>query len=173
MDKFRKTFSVRKKKENEPSDSSKPQLWIEDERKIKEGSCSFQVKYLGCIEVFESRGMQVCEEAIKALQESPACNLILSFCAPDRGHDKGFAYICRDGATRRWMCHAFLAVKESGERLSHAVGCAFAICLERKQKRERDAVQATYANEDGSFVRMSSFRQVRYLFENCFNKIVF
>ncbi|KAL5111135.1 Protein numb [Taenia crassiceps] len=57
------------------------------------------------------------------------------------------------------MCHAFLAIKESGERLSHAVGCAFAICLERKQKRERDAVQATYANEDGTFVRMSSFRQ--------------
>ncbi|KAM3176571.1 hypothetical protein ACTXT7_006272 [Hymenolepis weldensis] len=187
MDKFRKTFSVRKKKENEPSDSSKPQLWIEDERKIKEGSCSFQVKYLGCIEVFESRGMQVCEEAIKALRKSKkkaqrailyvsgdalrvsdeiSKHLIVdqtiekvSFCAPDRGHDKGFAYICRDGATRRWMCHAFLAVKESGERLSHAVGCAFAICLERKQKRERDAVQATYANEDGSFVRMSSFRQ--------------
>lgn len=44
MDKFRKTFSVRKKKENESSESSKPQLWIEDERKIKEGSCSFQVK---------------------------------------------------------------------------------------------------------------------------------
>nr|CDS33378.1 protein numb [Hymenolepis microstoma] len=187
MDKFRKTFSVRKKKENEPTDSSKPQLWIEDERKIKEGSCSFQVKYLGCIEVFESRGMQVCEEAIKALRKSKkkaqrailyvsgdalrvsdeiSKHLIVdqtiekvSFCAPDRGHDKGFAYICRDGATRRWMCHAFLAVKESGERLSHAVGCAFAICLERKQKRERDAVQATYANEDGSFVRMSSFRQ--------------
>ncbi|VDO03546.1 unnamed protein product [Rodentolepis nana] len=187
MDKFRKTFSVRKKKENEPSDTSKPQLWIEDERKIKEGSCSFQVKYLGCIEVFESRGMQVCEEAIKALRKSKkkaqrailyvsgdalrvsdeiSKHLIVdqtiekvSFCAPDRGHDKGFAYICRDGATRRWMCHAFLAVKESGERLSHAVGCAFAICLERKQKRERDAVQATYANEDGSFVRMSSFRQ--------------
>uniref|UniRef100_A0A5K3EYU0 PID domain-containing protein n=1 Tax=Mesocestoides corti TaxID=53468 RepID=A0A5K3EYU0_MESCO len=83
----------------------------------------------------------------------------VSFCAPDRGHDKGFAYICRDGATRRWMCHAFLAVKESGERLSHAVGCAFAICLEKKQKRERDAVQATYTNDDSTFIRMSSFRQ--------------
>ncbi|KAL7063432.1 hypothetical protein AAHC03_0385 [Spirometra sp. Aus1] len=108
--------------------------------------------------------MQVCEEAIKALRKSK--HLIVdqtiekvSFCAPDRGHEKGFAYICRDGATRRWMCHAFLAVKESGERLSHAVGCAFAICLEKKQKREREAVQVTYPTEDATFARMSSFRQ--------------
>ena len=26
------------------------------------------MQYLGCIEVFESRGMQVCEEAVKALK---------------------------------------------------------------------------------------------------------
>lgn len=26
-----------------------------------------------------------------------------------------------------------------GERLSHAVGCAFAVCLEQKQKRDREA----------------------------------
>jgi hypothetical protein len=37
----------------------------------------------------------------------------VSFCAPDRNHDKGFSYICRDGTTRRWMCHGFLALKES------------------------------------------------------------
>ena len=37
----------------------------------------------------------------------------VSFCAPDRNHEKGFAYICRDGTTRRWMCHGFLALKES------------------------------------------------------------
>ncbi|BHF61058.1 hypothetical protein SprV_0100402900 [Sparganum proliferum] len=125
--------------------------------------------------------MQVCEEAIKALRKSKkkSQRAILyvsgdalrvsdeisqtiekvSFCAPDRGHEKGFAYICRDGATRRWMCHAFLAVKESGERLSHAVGCAFAICLEKKQKREREAVQVTCPTEDATFARMSSFRQ--------------
>lgn len=58
-------------------------------------------------------------------------------------------------------------VIKQGERLSHAVGCAFAICLERKQKRERDAVQATYANEDGTFVRMSSFRQVCIVTFSC------
>ncbi len=28
----------------------------------------FCLQYLGCIEVFESRGMQVCEEAVKALK---------------------------------------------------------------------------------------------------------
>ena len=28
----------------------------------------FVFQYLGCIEVFESRGIQVCEEAVKALK---------------------------------------------------------------------------------------------------------
>ena len=37
----------------------------------------------------------------------------VSFCAPDRNHEKGFSYICRDGTTRRWMCHGFLATKDS------------------------------------------------------------
>lgn len=37
----------------------------------------------------------------------------VSFCAPDRSHEKGFSYICRDGLTRRWMCHGFVALKES------------------------------------------------------------
>lgn len=82
----------------------------------------------------------------------------VSFCAPDRNFDKAFAYICRDGTTRRWLCHAFLAVKESGERLSHAVGCAFAICLEKKQKREKDAVEVTFNTEGTSFTRNGSFR---------------
>ncbi|NXW26268.1 NUMBL protein, partial [Circaetus pectoralis] len=62
----------------------------------------------------------------------------VSFCAPDRNFDKAFSYICRDGTTRRWICHCFLALKDSGERLSHAVGCAFAACLERKQRREKE-----------------------------------
>ena len=49
-----------------------------------------------------------------------------------------------------------------GERLSHAVGCAFATCLERKQKRDKDVVQTvtvTYSNDKTSFTRMGSFRQ--------------
>lgn len=44
----------------------------------------------------------------------------VSFCAPDRNYDKAFSYICRDGTTRRWMCHCFMALKDSvrGGRLS-------------------------------------------------------
>lgn len=37
----------------------------------------------------------------------------VSFCAPDRNNEKGFAYICRDGTSRRWMCHGFHATKET------------------------------------------------------------
>ncbi|PAA72467.1 hypothetical protein BOX15_Mlig009962g1, partial [Macrostomum lignano] len=175
------------------SSGGKPQHWQDDERKVREGSCSFQVKYLGCMEAYESRGMQVCEEAIKNLMKAKSKHhkravlyvngealrvvdeitkgLIVdqtiekvSFCAPDRNHDKGFAYICRDGTARRWMCHGFLAVKESGERLSHAVGCAFAICLERKQQSEREKesaaqVQVSYNDKGTVFERTGSFRQ--------------
>jgi len=37
----------------------------------------------------------------------------VSFCAPDRNSERGFAYICRDGTSRRWICHGFLALKET------------------------------------------------------------
>ncbi|VDK88533.1 unnamed protein product [Litomosoides sigmodontis] len=152
------------------SGSSKAELWQPDEIAVRNGTCSFSVKYLGGIEVFESRGMQICEGALKLLrgqrrrpikailyvsgdglrvvdQESSRGLIVdqtiekVSFCAPDRSHDKSFAYICRDGTSRRWMCHGFHAMKETGERLSHAVGCAFAICLERK-KRDAEASAA-------------------------------
>ncbi len=47
-----------------------------------------------------------------------------------------------------------------GERLSHAVGCAFAICLERKQRRDSECkVSVTFDSENASFTRMGSFRQ--------------
>ncbi len=49
MDKFKKTFSIRKKSKHETNESRKPQLWVEDEKKIKEGSCSFQVKVVSGI----------------------------------------------------------------------------------------------------------------------------
>ncbi|GLH05595.1 Protein numb [Gryllus bimaculatus] len=132
--------------------------------------------------------MQVCEEALKVLRnsrrrpvkavlyvsgdglrvvEDETKGLIVdqtiekvSFCAPDRNHEKGFSYICRDGTTRRWMCHGFLALKESGERLSHAVGCAFAACLERKQKRDKECgVTMTFDTKNSTFTRTGSFRQ--------------
>ena len=53
----------------------------------------------------------------------------VSFCAPDRNHEKGFAYICRDGTTRRWMCHGFLAVKESVRNSRHELKCFNTCCL--------------------------------------------
>ena len=94
----------------------------------------------------------------------------VSFCAPDRNFERGFSYICRDGTTRRsgekkfhianpssslrWMCHAFMALKDSGERLSHAVGCAFAICLERKQRRDKEcSVEMQFCNQENTFTR--------------------
>lgn len=84
----------------------------------------------------------------------------VSFCAPDRNHERGFSYICRDGTTRRWMCHGFLALRETGERLSHAVGCAFAVCLERKQKRDKECgVTMSFDAKNSTFTRMGSFRQ--------------
>ncbi|XP_014681481.1 PREDICTED: protein numb-like isoform X2 [Priapulus caudatus] len=189
MDRLRKSLrdSLRKKKEPTP-ECNKPHQWTLDEAAVRSGTCSFLVRYMGCVEVFESRGMTICEDAFKVLKNSrrKATKSILyvsgdglrvvdeenkglivdqtiekvSFCAPDRNFEKGFSYICRDGTTRRWMCHGFLAVKESGERLSHAVGCAFAVCLERKQKRDKESVQVQFNKDQTSFTRFGSFRQV-------------
>lgn len=58
------------------------------------------------------------------------------------------------------MCHGFLASRDSGERLSHAVGCAFAVCLERKQRRDKEcAVTMTFDMKNSTFTRTGSFRQ--------------
>ncbi|XP_046470798.1 protein numb isoform X1 [Neodiprion pinetum] len=190
MDRLRRSFrdSFRRRKDPHVPESSKPHQWQADESAVRSATCVFHVKYLGCVEVFESRGMQVCEEALKVLRnsrrrpvravlhvsgdglrvvEDETKGLIVdqtiekvSFCAPDRNHDKGFSYICRDGTTRRWMCHGFLALKESGERLSHAVGCAFAACLERKQRRDKECgVTMTFDPKNSTFTRSGSFRQ--------------
>lgn len=139
-------------------------------------------------------GLRVVEDETKGLIVDQTIEKV-SFCAPDRNHDKGFSYICRDGTTRRWMCHGFLALRESvsaqrpqrpqrarsggrsrgvggdsldkgaldvlqGERLSHAVGCAFAACLERKQRRDKDfGVTMKFDPKDSTFTRSGSFRQ--------------
>ncbi|XP_022160184.1 protein numb-like isoform X2 [Myzus persicae] len=196
MDRLRRSFrdSFRRRKDlgntaGSPGHHSnpKPHLWAMDEAEVRAGICSFHVKYLGCVEVFESRGMEVCEEALKTLRasrrrpvraifyisgdglrvvEEETKGLIVdqtiekvSFCAPDRSHEKGFSYICRDGLTRRWMCHGFVALKESGDRLSHAVGCAFQECLIRKNKREEDcSVTMNYDPKTSVFTRTGSFR---------------
>jgi hypothetical protein len=46
---------------------NRPALWIEDERRVRAGNCSFQVKYLGYQEVADSRGMHICELALEKL----------------------------------------------------------------------------------------------------------
>ncbi|XP_021177199.2 numb-like protein isoform X1 [Fundulus heteroclitus] len=185
MNKLRQ--SLRRKKPTYVPEASRPHQWQADEEAVRKGKCNFAVRYLGLVEVEESRGMHVCEEAVKKLKVSgkktvkavlwvsadglrvvddKTKDLIVdqtiekvSFCAPDRNYDKAFSYICRDGTTRRWMCHCFMALKDSGERLSHAVGCAFAACLERKQRREKECgVTASFDASRTSFVREGSFR---------------
>ncbi|XP_035529697.1 protein numb homolog isoform X3 [Morone saxatilis] len=196
MNKLRQSF--RRKKDVYVPESSRPHQWQTDEEAVRSGKCSFAVKYLGHVEVEESRGMHICEDAVKRLKtdrkffkgffakagkkpvravlwvsadglrvvDDKTKDLILdqtiekvSFCAPDRNFERAFSYICRDGTTRRWICHCFMAIKDSGERLSHAVGCAFAACLERKQKREKECgVTATFDANRTTFTREGSFR---------------
>ncbi|XP_041035232.1 numb-like protein isoform X2 [Carcharodon carcharias] len=185
MNKLRQ--SLRRKKQPYVPEASRPHQWQADEEAVRKGKCSFPVRYLGHVEVEESRGMHVCEDAVKKLKatgkksvkailwvsadglrvvDDKTKDLIVdqtiekvSFCAPDRNYDKAFSYICRDGTTRRWICHCFMALKDSGERLSHAVGCAFAACLERKQKREKECgVTASFDASRTSFTREGSFR---------------
>lgn len=104
-------------------------------------------------------GLRVVDEDTKGLLVDQTIEKV-SFCAPDRSHERGFSYICRDGTTRRWMCHGFLSSKDSGERLSHAVGCAFAVCLERKQRRDKECtVTMSFDMKNSTFTRTGSFRQ--------------
>ena len=92
------------------------------------------MKYLGALEVKDSRGISHCEEAVKRHKQRKERNkrrallcispetirlvkeknkqLIIdqtiekvSFCAPDSNYEKAFSYICREGTTKRWMCH--------------------------------------------------------------------
>jgi hypothetical protein len=93
MDKLRRSLSLRRSKKTKknkkeamltdltvvhtPSTASrtdttsggaaKPTSWLDDETKVRDGSCSFHVKYLGSIEVTDSRGMEICEKAIDGL----------------------------------------------------------------------------------------------------------
>lgn len=47
-----------------------------------------------------------------------------------------------------------------GERLSHAVGCAFAACLERKMRRDKECgVTMNFDTSNSTFTRTGSFRQ--------------
>ncbi|XP_070578834.1 protein numb-like isoform X2 [Ptychodera flava] len=191
---LRKSFRMKKlrrslsKRETYVPECSKPHQWQEDEKLVKAGTCNFPVKYLGSVEVAESRGMPICEEAVRKLRDmgkkkvrailwvsSDGLRVVdedskglivdqtiekVSFCAPDRNNERAFSYICRDGTTRRWLCHAFIAQRDSGERLSHAVGCAFSACLERKQKRDKECgVKVEFDVNKTTFARQGSFRE--------------
>ena len=57
-------------------------------------------------------GLRVVDDETRGLVVDQTIEKV-SFCAPDRNYERGFSYICRDGTTRRWMCHGFFAVKES------------------------------------------------------------
>lgn len=76
MDRLRKSFrdSFRRRKDRVP-EAAKPHQWQADEQAVRSATCTFPVKYLGCVEVFESRGMQVCEEALKVLRVGLRCFL--------------------------------------------------------------------------------------------------
>ncbi|KAH9509147.1 hypothetical protein Btru_049208 [Bulinus truncatus] len=67
MQSLRRRLSFRKKKDHVP-ECSKPHQWQEDEKKVREGTCSFQVRYQDYIEVFDSRGMYICEEAAQGFE---------------------------------------------------------------------------------------------------------
>lgn len=57
-----------------------------------------------------------------------------------------------------FLMDLFFTIK--GERLSHAVGCAFAACLERKQRRDKECgVTMTFDSKTSIFTRSGSFRQ--------------
>uniref|UniRef100_A0A671PF01 Protein numb homolog n=1 Tax=Sinocyclocheilus anshuiensis TaxID=1608454 RepID=A0A671PF01_9TELE len=181
MNKLRQSF--RRKKDVYVPESSRPHQWQTDEEAVREGKCSFAVKVMdtyihtSLIETHDKHlisdvgkkavravlwvsadGLRVVDDKTKDLILDQTIEKV-SFCAPDRNFEHAFSYICRDGTTRRWICHCFMAIKDSGERLSHAVGCAFAACLERKQKREKECgVTATFDANRTTFTREGSFR---------------
>lgn len=45
----------------------------------------------------------------------------VSFCTPDPNDEKLFSYICRDGTTRRWMCHSFRGIKDTVSTHTHSL----------------------------------------------------
>uniref|UniRef100_A0A8C1NF87 NUMB endocytic adaptor protein n=1 Tax=Cyprinus carpio TaxID=7962 RepID=A0A8C1NF87_CYPCA len=160
MNKLRQSF--RRKKDVYVPESSRPHQWQTDEEAVRGAKCSFAVKAgkkaVRAVLWVSADGLRVVDDKTKDLILDQTIEKV-SFCAPDRNFEHAFSYICRDGTTRRWICHCFMAIKDSGERLSHAVGCAFAACLERKQKREKECgVTATFDANRTTFTREGSFR---------------
>ncbi|TFJ96344.1 Ig kappa chain C region [Platysternon megacephalum] len=183
MNKLRQ--SLRRKKPAHVPEASRPHQWQADEEAVRRGKCSFPVRYLGHAEVEESRGMHVCEEAVKKLKTSgrKSVKSVLWVSADGlrvvddktkvrgwvRGEGLGIVGGTARGVMGQWgavggSCHpptphGLSGSPADGERLSHAVGCAFAACLERKQKREKECgVTASFDANRTSFAREGSFR---------------
>ena len=92
--KFRLSFRKKKNKE-ESSEEDKKKVkkkkkkgsgkWDNDEELVRSNHCEFKVKYLGFVEVQESRGMEVCEAAMVTL------------VAKDKKPTKGKLHVTGDG----------------------------------------------------------------------------
>lgn len=73
IDRLRRSFrdSFRRRKSQVPDTSNSIQ-WPIDEQSVRSSTCSFPIKYLGCIEVYERQGLDICEEAMNMLKVSTA-----------------------------------------------------------------------------------------------------
>lgn len=121
--------------------------------------------------------MHVSGDSIRVVDETSRCLIIdqtierLGFCAADRRHDRSFCYICRDGTTRRWMCHGFLTGNaDSGKRLSQAVGYAFQVYLDRVQRLEAEISRSLRQASDRSICRERSVdvrAEIRSFVDKC------
>ena len=137
--------------------------WENDRKLVMTSGAPFQVKLLGVVEVAKGRGVDVCEAAIHSLKGSTKNKRRLvvtvradciksvdeetnevvfeqpiekvSFCSPYPGHTRLFSYIAREPTKKSWICHCFASMKDPGERVCHAMGCAFTACMRRQQSR--------------------------------------
>lgn len=111
--------------------------------------------------------LQISGEAIRIISDNedviaevPVSNV--SFCSPNNHHEHAFAFICRGDLPWKWHCHVMEAVFDQGERLNHAFGCAFTVCLEKKMLQKRRHSDAMFVAHDAPSVTVASgtFRQI-------------
>ncbi|KAG7274683.1 hypothetical protein CRUP_004607, partial [Coryphaenoides rupestris] len=127
MNKLRQSF--RRKKDVYVPESSRPHQWQTDEEAVRSGKCSFTVKAgkkaVRAVLWVSADGLRVVDDKTKDLILDQTIEKV-SFCAPDRNFERAFSYICRDGTTRRWICHCFMAIKDSAIPRRHAPADALA-----------------------------------------------
>lgn len=117
MDRIRRSLreSFRRKKrnnhENQP-ECCKPHQWQSDEDAVRSGECSFPVKYLGCREVKDSRGMQICEDALRDLRvcivwSDITCvwliRLFIAWCRPRDAEVSKGSFMFREMDCELWI----------------------------------------------------------------------